>query len=183
MTKAPLIILDRDGVINEDSDKYIKRAEEWRPLAGSIEAIAGLSRAGYRICVVSNQSGLARGLFTIDDLNAMHRRLYGLLAGVGGQIDAIFFCPHAPEQGCSCRKPQPGLLQAISRRLRIDLTGVPFIGDSLSDILAARAVNASPILVRTGKGERTLAADPSLSGQVPVFADLAAAVDHLIHEP
>lgn len=183
MTNPPLIILDRDGVINEDSDAYIKSVAEWIPIEGSIDAIARLSQHGFRVCIASNQSGLARGLLTIDDLNAIHRQLHLLVAGVGGQIDAIFFCPHAPEQQCDCRKPKPGLFESIRKRLRTDLGGVPFVGDSLCDVLAARAIGAQPILVKTGNGARTIASNPELLDGVPVFDDLAAAVDQLVGEP
>lgn len=180
MTAKRLVILDRDGVINEDSDAYIKSVDEWRPLPGSIEAIARLSQGGYHVCVVSNQSGLARGLFTIDDLNAMHQRLHELLNRIGGQVDAIFFCPHGPDQGCNCRKPRPGLLLAAAKRWRVEIVGTPFIGDSPSDIQVAQAVGAQPILVQTGKGARTLQAHPELADQGLVFTDLAAAADHLL---
>lgn len=180
MTATRLVLLDRDGVINEDSPDYIKNADEWRPIPGSLEAIARLSRNERRVCVVSNQSGLARGLFTIDDLNAMHQKLRAALERIGGEIEGIFFCPHAPEAGCDCRKPAPGLLLAAARRLGVDLRGVPFVGDSLSDILAARAVGAEPLLVLTGKGARTLRDHPDQIDPDAVFPDLAAAVDHLI---
>lgn len=180
MTATRLVLIDRDGVINEDSPDYIKNADEWQPIPGSLEAIARLSRNGHRVCIVSNQSGLARGLFTIDDLNAMHQKLRAALERIGGEIEGIFFCPHAPEAGCDCRKPAPGLLLAAARRLGVDLRGVPFVGDSLSDILAARAVDAEPLLVLTGKGARTLRDHPDQIDPDAVFPDLAAAVDHLI---
>ncbi|AGA92342.1 histidinol-phosphate phosphatase family protein [Thioflavicoccus mobilis 8321] len=180
MTKARLVLIDRDGVINEDSPDYIKGAEEWRPIPGSLEAIARLNRNDHRVCVVSNQSGLARGLFTIDDLNAIHQKLRTALDRIGGEIEGIFFCPHAPDAGCDCRKPAPGLLLAAAQRLHVDLQGVPVIGDSLGDILAARAVGAEPLLVLTGKGAQTLREHPDLIAAEAVFPDLAAAIDHLI---
>lgn len=174
-----LIILDRDGVINQDSDEYIKSPDEWVPISGSLEAIARLNRADYRVVVASNQSGLARGYFDLDTLSQIHEKMYRMLASHGGRIDAVFFCPHGPEDSCACRKPQPGLLEEISSRLRVSLDGVPAVGDSLRDIEAARAVGAKPILVRTGKGERTLAKGDGLD-DVPVYEDLAAYVAALL---
>ena len=181
-----LVILDRDGVINHDSDAYIKSLDEWKPIPGSIDAIARLSHAGFRIAIASNQSGLARGLFNLAELNAIHQRLRELVSASGGRIELIAFCPHGPDEGCECRKPRTALLHEISGRLGIRLDNVPFIGDSLSDIRAARAVGASPWLVRSGKGEHTLAAirehsqDADLRG-VPVYPDLDAAATALIN--
>lgn len=175
----PLVILDRDGVINEDSDAYIKSPAEWVPIPGSLEAIARLNHAGYRVVVATNQSGVARGLFGMAELNAIHQKLHALLARLGGQLDGIYFCPHGPDDDCPCRKPRPGLLREIAARHGLDLGGVPAIGDSLRDVEAARAVGASPILVRTGKGllaERQLPPDWG----VPVFDDLAQAVQALV---
>ncbi|MGE0080325.1 MAG: D-glycero-beta-D-manno-heptose 1,7-bisphosphate 7-phosphatase [Thiohalomonadaceae bacterium] len=174
-----LVILDRDGVINEDSDEYIKSVDEFRFIPGSLEAIARLNQAGYRVAVATNQSGLSRGYFDLDTLNSMHGKLRRALAAVGGHIEMIAFCPHGPEDGCNCRKPLPGLLHEIGERLGQSLAGVPAIGDSLRDIEAARCVGASPILVRTGKGERTLAKNAGLEG-VPVYRDLSEAVDALL---
>ncbi|HHM06072.1 MAG TPA: D-glycero-beta-D-manno-heptose 1,7-bisphosphate 7-phosphatase [Gammaproteobacteria bacterium] len=174
-----LVILDRDGVINEDSDHYIKSPEEWVPLPGSLAAIARLNQAGYRVVVASNQSGLARGYFDRATLARMHDKMHRALAQAGGKVEEVFFCPHHPDEGCACRKPRPGMLHQIATRLHTDLNGVPFIGDSLSDVQAARAVGAAPILVRTGKGKRTLARSEGLEG-VPVFDDLAAAVAALL---
>lgn len=174
-----LVILDRDGVINEDSDEYIKSPDEWIPIAGSLEAIARLNRADYRVVVATNQSGIARGYFDLDTLSQIHEKMYRMLASHGGRIDAVFFCPHAPEDGCFCRKPQPGLLQEIASRLRVPLDAVPAIGDSLRDLQAARAVGAAPVLVRTGKGERTLERGEGLE-DVPVYANLAAYVAALL---
>jgi D-glycero-D-manno-heptose 1,7-bisphosphate phosphatase len=174
-----LVILDRDGVINEDSDDYIKSAEEFHFIPGSLEAIARLNQAGYRVAVATNQSGLARGYFDLDTLNTMHGKLRQALAALGGHIELIAFCPHGPDDGCDCRKPLPGLLREIGERLRINLAGVPVIGDTLRDVEAARAVGASPMLVRTGKGERTLTNNKGLEG-VPVYADLGEAVDALL---
>lgn len=174
-----LVILDRDGVINEDSDDYIKSPDEWIPISGSLEAIARLNRADYRVVVATNQSGIARGYFDLDTLSQIHEKMYRMLASHGGRIDAVFFCPHAPEDACSCRKPQPGLLQEISSRLRVPLGAVPAVGDSLRDLQAARAVGATPILVRTGKGERTLESGEELE-DAPVYDNLAACVAALL---
>ena len=177
-----VVILDRDGVINEDSEHFVKSIDEWIPLPGSIDAIVRLSHAGYRVAVATNQSGLARGLLTPADLDAMHRKLRDLLAEQGGRIEMIVYCPHGPEDGCGCRKPKPGMLEEIGRRLSVNLAGVPFVGDSLGDIMAARAAGADPWMVRTGKGEGTLACrSPALAG-VPVYADLASFADALLHE-
>jgi D-glycero-D-manno-heptose 1,7-bisphosphate phosphatase len=174
-----LIVLDRDGVINEDSDDYIKAPEEFIPIPGSLEAIARLTQAGWRVVVATNQSGVARGYYDLATLQRIHDKLHRLLAPLGGQIEAIFYCPHGPDDGCECRKPKPGLLRDIEARLQVSLQGVPAIGDSLRDLEAAQAVGAAPMLVRTGKGERTLAKGKGLDG-IPVYADLAAAVDVLL---
>ncbi len=179
------MILDRDGVINHDSDGYIKSLEEWEPIPGSIEAMVRLSRAGCRIAIASNQSGLARGLFTHSALNAMHQRLRELVVTGGGRIELIAFCPHGPDEKCRCRKPRTGLLEEIAFRLDVNLAGIPFIGDSLSDIRAARSVGAMPVLVRSGKGLKTAAGigEPleSLELQgVPVYRDLDAAANALL---
>ncbi|NOX75408.1 MAG: D-glycero-beta-D-manno-heptose 1,7-bisphosphate 7-phosphatase [Gammaproteobacteria bacterium] len=176
-----LVILDRDGVINEDSDDFIKSPDEFVPLPGSLNAIARLKQAGFTVAVATNQSGLARGLFDQNTLEAMHRKLQDLLAERSAHIDGIFHCPHGPDQGCDCRKPKPGLLKQISARFSLPLAGVPVIGDSLRDLEAARAVGARPMLVRSGKGQRTLARGEGLEG-VPVFDDLAAAVESLLKE-
>lgn len=173
-----LIILDRDGVINFDSDQFIKSPEEWKPIPGSLEAIARLNQAGYRVVLATNQSGIGRGLFDMATLNAIHDKMHKALAQVGGRIDALFFCPHTADSKCDCRKPKPGMFEEISRRFNMDLNGVPAIGDSLRDLQAATAVRAMPILVRTGKGGKTLAAGDLPEG-TQVFADLAEAVRHL----
>ena len=174
-----LIMLDRDGVINHESDEYIKSKEEWRPIAGSLEAIARLYHSGYRIIVVSNQSGLARGKYTIEDLNAIHDKMHHLLAGYGGVIEAIFFCPHGPDDNCECRKPKPGLFLEVAQRLRIKLHKVYAVGDKVSDIQAAMAAGAKPVLVRTGYGQSALDGGAVPDG-VPVFDDLADFVDWLL---
>ena len=174
------VILDRDGVINHDSDAYIKSLQEWRAIPGSIDAIARLSRAGWIVAVCTNQSGIARGLLQPTDLAAMHDRLLELVRGAGGDINGIFVCPHGPEHGCDCRKPRPGLLLKASQALGFPLAGTPVIGDSARDLEAARRVSARPILVRTGKGQRTL----SHMREPPeeLHADLAAAVSALLEE-
>lgn len=178
MNGGPVVILDRDGVINHDSPNYIKSADEWRPIAGSLEAIARLKQAGWRVALATNQAGLARGLFTQAALDAIHARMLTAIRAAGGDIDALVYCPHGPDDHCDCRKPAPGLLREIGRRLQVDLEGVPFIGDTLKDIDAARAVGARPLLVRTGKGEATLAA-LGHAPDVAIFTDLAAAVSFL----
>lgn len=175
-----LIILDRDGVINKDSDDYIKSPDEFIPIPGSLEAIAQLNHAGYTVMVATNQSGIARGYYDIDTLNRMHEKLKRLLNNFGGHIDGIFFCPHGPDDNCNCRKPKAGLYQEIADRLNISLQDVPVVGDSLRDIQSARAVGAKPFLVKTGKGETTLAKGEELEG-VPVFKDLAECVEVLLN--
>ncbi|MBK1694809.1 D-glycero-beta-D-manno-heptose-1,7-bisphosphate 7-phosphatase [Chromatium weissei] len=179
-----VIILDRDGVINEDSNDYIKSVAEWKPLPRSIEAIARLSHAGYRIAIASNQSGIGRGLFPLSELNAMHQLLRELVAAQGGKIEMIAFCPHAPNAQCECRKPNIGLLTEIANRMNINLIGVPFIGDSISDVIAARRVGAIPWLVMSGKGQYTLAqlhAQNELCSDLSVCSDLCAAVSILLN--
>ncbi len=173
------VILDRDGVINHDSDAYIKTPEEWIPIPGSLEAIARLHQDGYRIVVATNQSGVARKLFDIDMLNRIHQKMLEAVRQKGGEIEAIFFCPHGPENNCLCRKPRPGLYKEIAERLKLNLNGVYAVGDTARDVVAARAAQALPVLVRTGKGERTLAKGVDIEG-VPVFNDLAAFADALL---
>lgn len=169
-----LVILDRDGVINEDSDEYIKSVAEWHPIPGSLEAIARLCQAGYRVFIASNQSGIGRGYFDYDALFAMNDRLQKLVGELGGRIDGIELAPDHPEIASDLRKPAPGMLKDIARRLQISLDGVPFVGDSASDLAAARSAGAKPILVRTGKGFRT-EKEHDLAG-TPVYDDLAAFV-------
>ncbi|MGZ8154882.1 MAG: D-glycero-beta-D-manno-heptose 1,7-bisphosphate 7-phosphatase [Burkholderiales bacterium] len=174
-----LAILDRDGVINYDSDSYIKGPDEWRPIPGSLEGIARLNHAGYHIVLATNQSGVGRGLFEVSTLNAIHDKMHRSLAQIGGRIDAIFFCPHAQEANCECRKPRAGLLEEIARRLNVDLKEVPVIGDSLRDLQAAASVGARPILVRTGKGTKTEHAG-GLPERTEIYADLAEAARALL---
>jgi D-glycero-D-manno-heptose 1,7-bisphosphate phosphatase len=187
LSERPIVVLDRDGVINHDSDHYIKSLDEFVPIAGSLEAMGRLSHEGWRIFVATNQSGLARGLFDLQTLHAMHSKLQDLLEEMGGTIEAVFFCPHGPETGCLCRKPAPGLLHDIAHRVGGQLTNVPVIGDSHRDLAAAISVGARPILVKTGKGEKTLRAHqsgekplPSHAAGIPVFADLSHAAMGLL---
>ena len=184
MNGERLIILDRDGVINHDSDDYIKSPEEWEAIDGSLEAISRLCKAEYKVVVITNQSGIARGLLTINTLNRIHQKMLEQLHAFGGHLGAIFFCPHGPDEGCQCRKPLPGLYVELQQRLNTNLKGVYAVGDSLRDLQAARAADANPVLVRTGKGADTekKLADKKVReevGQVPVFDSLAEFVDHM----
>ena len=169
-----IVILDRDGVINEDSPDFIKSTQEWKPIPGSLEAIARLTHAGYRVLVASNQSGIGRGLFDFGALFAMHDKMHRLLAELGGRIDGVFFCPHTDDDRCDCRKPKAGLLLDIARRFQIELSSVPAVGDSLRDIQAARAAGARPILVLTGNGRETARDRPEELRGVEVYDDLLA---------
>ena len=168
------VILDRDGVINEDSDDYIKSPDEWIAIPGSLSAIAALSGAGYQVLVATNQSGLGRGLFDEFALAAMHQKMAGLVEELGGHIQGVFFCPHAPWDDCNCRKPRTGLLDAMEAELGISLTGAPYVGDSLKDLQCARAKGCRPVLVLTGKGTQTRSAatDEELA-DVSIYRDLA----------
>lgn len=168
-----LIILDRDGVINADSDQFIKSPDEWKPLPGSLEAIARLNQWGWRVVVASNQSGVGRGLFGMDTLNAINDKMVRSLAQVGGRLDAIFFCPHAADSTCDCRKPKSGLFQQIAERFNVDLTGVPCVGDSLRDLQAGVSMGCEPYLVLSGKGMKTRE-DPELPPGTKIFPDLDA---------
>lgn len=172
------IILDRDGVINVDSDQFIKSPDEWKPIPGSLEAIARLNQYGWRVVVASNQSGIGRGLFGMDMLSAINDKMVRCLAQAGGRLDAIFFCPHAADSTCDCRKPKPGLFLQIAERFNLDLHGVPCVGDSLRDLQAGVAVGCQPYLVLTGKGELT-AANPALPEGTKIFPDLEAVVAEL----
>ncbi len=179
-----LIILDRDGTINEDRDDFVKSADEWVPIAGALEAIARLNHAGWHTVVATNQSGIGRGTYDMAALNAMHVKMNQLLAGHGGRIDAVFFCPHAPADGCTCRKPLPGLFVQIGERFGVPLDRVPVVGDSLRDLQAGAAVGCEPHLVRTGKAAALDDAGiEAICAQVPgttVHADLVAFAEHLI---
>ena len=177
-----LIILDRDGVINYDSPEFVKNTDEWRPISGSIEAIARLSKGGYTVTVASNQSGLARGLFDRNALRAMHRKLQRLVTAKGGHIDRIVVCPHDPNDGCDCRKPAPGLLLRLARHYGTSLDGVAAVGDSLRDLEAAARAGATPILVLTGNGTKVAASLPTSLQSTPVFNNLAAVADELLKQ-
>jgi len=172
-----MIILDRDGVINHDSDGYIKSPEEWRPILGSLEAINQLKKAGYLVTIGTNQSGIARGLFSEQTLQDIHTKMTKLLAILGSGIDGIYYCPHSPQANCVCRKPNAGLLIKIAHDFDIDLTQTPFVGDNISDIKAAEMAQAKPILLRTGKGERVIQSYPEVAN-VPIYDDLA----HFVRE-
>ena len=174
-----LIILDRDGVINHDSDEYIKSEDEWQAIPGSLDAIARLNRAGYRVVIASNQSGLARGKLDVLTLFKIHRKMHNHLEQYGGKIEAVFYCPHGPDDDCSCRKPQPGLLHEISRRIRVPLYRTTFVGDSVTDIQAAQSVKANPALVLTGKGKLTRDSG-KVDKSVPVYENLAAFADQIL---
>ena len=177
-----LIILDRDGVINFDSDQYIKSPAEWRPIPGSIEAIARLNQSGYRIAVATNQAGIGRGLFDMATLNAINDKMMEMVFRQGGRIDALFFCPHTALEQCGCRKPRTGMFEEIAARFHTDLKGVPVVGDSLKDLQAAEQVGALPILVLTGKGQKTREAG-GLPKKTIVFESLADAARHLVQHP
>jgi D-glycero-D-manno-heptose 1,7-bisphosphate phosphatase len=177
MTK--LIILDRDGVINFDSDQFIKSPEEWKPIPGSLEAIARLCQADYRVVVATNQSGIGRGLFDMPTLNAIHDKMHKACALAGGRIDAVFFCPHTNDSNCDCRKPKSGMLEEIASRYGVSLKGVPVVGDSLRDLEVAARVEAQPILVLTGKGSKTQAKG-GLPENTLIYPDLAAVMAALV---
>ncbi|MBC3299580.1 D-glycero-beta-D-manno-heptose 1,7-bisphosphate 7-phosphatase [Pseudomonas sp. SWRI18] len=174
-----LLILDRDGVINYDSDAYIKSVAEWIPLPGSIEAIAQLSMAGWTVAIATNQSGIARGYYDIATLDAMHARLRTLVAEQGGEVGLVVYCPHGPDDGCDCRKPKPGMLKIIAEHYKVPLAGIWFVGDSLGDLEAAKAVDSQPVLVKTGKGEKTQV--KNLPVGTLIFDDLAAVAAELIN--
>ena len=180
-----LVILDRDGTINVDSDEFIKSPEEWRPLPGALEAIARLNHAGWHVAVASNQSGLGRGLFDVAALNAIHARMHKALAALGGRLDAVFYCPHGPDDGCTCRKPLPGLFEQIGERFGVDLPAVPAVGDSLRDLQAGAAVGCPPHLVLTGKSERLRGQllPPDYPVHTVVHNDLAGFADWLLAQP
>lgn len=176
---SPLIILDRDGVINYDSDYYIKSPDEWLPIPGSLIAIAQLNRAGYRVVIATNQSGVARGLYDLEMLSQIHEKLIYELASVGGCIEEIFFCPHHPDENCGCRKPKLGMFKQIQEKYQADLSDTFFIGDTLTDIQVAKAVPCKPILVLSGKGQQALMMHPELAA-VPHFLNLAEAVHYVL---
>ena len=174
-----LVILDRDGVINFDSEQFVKSPAEWKAMPGSLEAIARLTQAGYRVVVATNQSGIGRGLFDMDTLNAMHDKMHRAVQAVGGRIDAVFYCPHSADSKCDCRKPKPGMFNRIGACFNADMPEVYAIGDSLRDLQAAEAAGTRPILVLTGKGKETQAENRLPEGTL-IFADLTAAVEHIL---
>ncbi len=178
-----LVILDRDGTINRASDQFVKSPEEWHPLPGALEAIGRLNHAGYHVVLATNQSGLGRGIFDVAALNSVHEHMMKAMAAYGGRIDAVFYCPHAPDEGCHCRKPEPGLLEQIAQRYGVPLAGVPLVGDSLRDMQAAAVAGCEPHLVCTGR-HADLAGQTDTPEGFPagthVHASLAACVDHLL---
>jgi len=179
----PLIILDRDGVINYDSDDYIKSVDEFVLIPGSLEAIARLNQAGFKVAIATNQSGISRSYYTLDTLHAMHDKLAKLLLEHGGKIDKIYFCPHGPNEQCACRKPLPGMLQQAMNELESDPSDTIMIGDSIKDLAAAKAACITAMLVKTGKGERSLAKIKSeqIYTAIPIYADLRAATNAILN--
>jgi D-glycero-D-manno-heptose 1,7-bisphosphate phosphatase len=178
--KTKVIVLDRDGVINEDSVAYIKSPDEWHAIPGSLAAIAKLNKANYKVVVATNQSGVARGLFSLEDLTQIHQKMQDELAKFDGHLDGIFFCSHGPADNCECRKPKPGLLLEIARHFNVTAAEMLVIGDSMRDLLAAKAASIKCILVKTGNGASTLSSVPNELKSVSVFADLAAAVENIL---
>jgi D-glycero-D-manno-heptose 1,7-bisphosphate phosphatase len=180
MTRPKLVMIDRDGVINEDSGEFIKSVAEWRPIRGSLEAIAALHRGGWKVTVVTNQSGVGRGLYDEATLGEIHEHMRERVRAAGGELAGVYYCPQLPDAGCDCRKPKPGMFRALERDLKVSVVGAPYIGDRISDVVAAEAVGALPMLVRTGTGAATAA---MLAGRrVPVFDDLAAAARSLLDD-
>ncbi len=185
MDNRKLIALDRDGVINQDSDTHIRSPERWIAIPGSLEAIARLCRQDYQVVIVTNQSGISRGYYSVNTLNRIHQKMLDELGHFGGEISALFFCPHSDEQHCECRKPKPGMLLELAQRLKCNLNDVYMVGDSLRDIQAAKSAGAKPVLVETGSGLETVKQLESglyneELGQVPRFSDLASFVDHIL---
>jgi D-glycero-D-manno-heptose 1,7-bisphosphate phosphatase len=172
-----MVILDRDGVINHEADDDVTTVDGWDPIPGSIEAINRLKKAGYLVTIASNHSGIARGIYSEDELVEMNAKMQRMLAARGASVDGIFYCPHGPEANCICRKPKPGLLFQIAKQFDIDLSQTPLVGDNISDIQAAKMANAKPVLVRTGKGEYVMQHFPEAL-DVPVYDDLA----HFVRE-
>lgn len=175
-----MVIVDRDGVINEDRDDYIKSAEEWVAIPGSLEAIAKLSQSGYTVVIATNQSGIGRGLFDLDTLETIHKKLTCAVESHGGSIAGIYYCPHRPDDNCACRKPRTGLLDRIESDFKLSVAGMPFIGDSLGDLLAAIQKQCRPILVKTGKGKQALHQIGNISTEIAVFKNLADAAEAII---
>lgn len=178
MEQRRYVLVDRDGVINDDSDDFIKSPEEWRPIEGSLEAISLLNQQGYDVVVITNQSGLARGLLDEAMLTKIHEKMHQMLADKGGEIAKIYYCPHGPDSLCDCRKPKPGLFERFALEKNVDLKSICFVGDSLRDVQAAQAVGAIPLLVKTGKGQLTLVNNPNLN--IPVFENLYGAAQYIV---
>ena len=174
------VLLDRDGVINYDSDNYIKSAEEWRPIPGSLEAIALFNNHGFKVIVITNQSGLGRGFYDETTLTEMHNKMHRMTQEKGGEIDSIYICPHTPDDNCPCRKPKPGLLTRFAKEKNKSLANIYFVGDKLADIQAAEAAGAKPILVKTGKGQKTINLNPDIHS--PIFEDLYDAAKFIVSE-
>jgi len=187
MAQNRLIILDRDGVINEDSDNFVKSLNEWIPIPGSIDAIARLSKNGYKIAIATNQSGIGRGLVDLKELEKMHQKLCALVEGKGGRIEGVFYCPHTPEDECNCRKPKSGLIDAIENELSLSARGAYIVGDSVRDLEAGLNKHCLPVLVKTGKGQKSLLSletkNPFLFAQTQLFDDLKSFADHLVGNP
>jgi D-glycero-D-manno-heptose 1,7-bisphosphate phosphatase len=179
-TPPKLVIVDRDGVVNEDSKEFVKSVEEWRPIPGSLEAIAALCRAGWRVAILTNQSGVGRGLYDLAALERIHAHMRERVREAGGELAGVYYCPHRPDEGCECRKPKTGLFRALERELGLSVSGAPYVGDRLTDVEAARAAGAEPVLVRTGDGRMTEQL-PGAAG-VPVYDDLRAAAESLLRE-
>jgi D-glycero-D-manno-heptose 1,7-bisphosphate phosphatase len=178
MSQEKYVLMDRDGVINEDSPDFIKTPDEWIPLPGSLEAIALLHKHGFIVVVITNQSGVGRGLLNTATLERIHAKMAAMAETQGGKIERIYVCPHAPDAGCACRKPKPGLLHAFARDYRADLQNLPFVGDAMRDVQAALAAGAKPMLVQTGKGRKTLTDNPDFN--FPVFENLYAAAQFIV---
>ncbi|HBF08176.1 MAG: D-glycero-beta-D-manno-heptose-1,7-bisphosphate 7-phosphatase [Gammaproteobacteria bacterium] len=172
-----IVILDRDGVINFDSEAYVKSAEEWIPIPGSIEAIAQLKKAGFKVFIATNQSGIGRGYYGLEELNAMHQKCSDLLAEYQVSLDGIYFCPHLPDAQCRCRKPAPGMIESIAQEHDLDVTQAYFVGDSKRDLDAGLAAGAKPVLVLTGNGQKTVS---QIDSDIPVFDDLSAFVSFVL---
>ena len=172
-----LVVLDRDGVINRDSEQYIRSVDEWLPLPGSLEAIARLNKAGFVVAVVTNQSGVGRGYFSEATLAEIHDAMREQVAAAGGRIDAVYYCPHRPDEGCDCRKPKPLLLERAVREFIARKDRTCYIGDKRSDVAAARAAGVRPVLVGPLASERAGEAE---FADVDRFADLPAAADALL---
>jgi len=175
-----LIVLDRDGTLNENPEDFLRSPEDWTPIPGALEAVARLNQGGWRVVVATNQSGLGRGLFDVATLNAMHARMHKELAAAGARVEAVFFCPHAPEEGCDCRKPAPGLFQQIARRMKVAPSSVVAAGDSVRDAMAASAAGCEAHLIASGPAAEVgadLPAGTRIHPDLGAFADFILARD------